>query len=62
MATNELKQIDSRALIRLKGYRRRLTHQQYATLRGQILAGDGNAAMKGLAKIMERGRTDDGRG
>ena len=54
MATNELKQIDSRALIRLKGCRHRLTPQQYKTLRGQVLAGNGDAAMKGLRKVLGR--------
>lgn len=49
-----IKFIDADALIRLKGYRRRLTPQQYRTLRGQVLAGDAAGAMRGLNKILER--------
>ena len=30
----------------------RLTPQQYKTLRGQVLAGDGDGAMKGLRKVL----------
>ena len=47
-----MKQIDVNALIQLKGARPRLTHQQYKTLRGQVLAGEPDAAMKGLRKIL----------
>lgn len=39
----------------LKAYRHRLTQHQYKTLRGQILAGDADGAMRGLLKILERG-------
>ena len=49
-----LKQIDPRALIQLKATRHRLTVQQYKTLRGQVLAGDPDGAMKGLRKILTR--------
>lgn len=50
-------QIDYRALIQVRAcyQERRLTKQQYKTLRGQVLSGDGDAAMKGLRKILERG-------
>ena len=48
----ELKQIDVKALIQIKGAKPRLTRQQYRTLRGQVLAGDGDGAMKGLRKIL----------
>lgn len=53
-----VKQIDYRALIQVKAcyQERRLTPQQYKTLRGQIFAGDSEAAMKGLRTILERGR------
>lgn len=37
--------------------RKQLTTQQYKTLKGQISAGRPEAALKGLQKIMERGRT-----
>lgn len=44
---------DINALIRLKAIRHRLTAQQYKTLRGQILAGDADGAMKGLRKLLK---------
>ena len=44
--------VDTKALIQVKGARSRLTAQQYRTLRGQILAGDPDGAMKGLRKIL----------
>ena len=47
--------IDKSALIALKVNRHRLTWQQYKTLRGQVLAGKPDAAMKGLQRILERG-------
>lgn len=51
-----VKQIDYRAMIQLKAcyQERRLTRQQYRTLRGQVLAGEGEAALKGLRTILER--------
>ena len=49
-----LKTIDYRALIQLKACRDRLTAQQYRTLRGQVLAGDGDGALKGLRRILTR--------
>ncbi len=51
---SELREIDHTAIIKLKAQRRRLTWQQYQTLRGQVLAGDADAAMKGLRKILGR--------
>ena len=51
---SELREIDQNAIIRLKAHRRRLTWQQYQTLRGQVLAGNADAAMKGLDKILGR--------
>lgn len=48
----ELKIISSHALTRLKVCRNRLTTQQYRTLRGQVLAGDGDGAMRGLERIL----------
>lgn len=47
-----MKQIDVNALIQIKGSRPRLTAQQYKTLRGQVLAGDGDGALRGLRKIL----------
>ena len=54
---DELKRIDKTALIRLKANRGRLTAQQYRTLRGQVLAGDSDGAMKGLRNILSRAVT-----
>ena len=34
--------------------RRRITRQQYKTIKGQILSGDADAALKGLQKILQR--------
>ena len=48
-----MQQIDTRALIQLKATKDRLTKQQYRTLRGQVLAGDPDGAMKGLRKILQ---------
>jgi hypothetical protein len=47
-----MKGVNVRALVNLKGARPRLTAQQYRTLRGQVLAGDADGAMKGLRKIL----------
>lgn len=52
MSNYNLQQIDVKALIQLKGCRDRLTRQQYKTLRGQVLAGDPDGAMKGLHKLL----------
>jgi hypothetical protein len=49
-----MKEIDVNAVCRLKAYRRVLTHQQYQTLKGLILAGDSDGAMRGLEKILNR--------
>lgn len=38
----------------LKIHRQHLTKQQYSTLKGQILAGNPEAAMKGLQKLMRK--------
>lgn len=45
-------QSEATAYIRLKACRHRLTTQQYKTLRGQILAGDPDGAMRGLRKLI----------
>lgn len=44
------------ALAEVRGCKALLTPQQYATLRGQVLAGDADGAMQGLRKILERRR------
>lgn len=42
------------AFMMLHSFREKLTKQQYKTIRGQIIAGDTDGAMKGLAKIMAK--------
>ena len=49
-----MKEIDVNAVCKLKAYRRVLTHQQYQTLKGQILTGNADGAMKGLDSILQR--------
>lgn len=49
-----LKQINPYALAKLKAARYRLNYQQYKTLRGQVLAGDADGAMKGLKRILNK--------
>lgn len=44
--------VDVGALRILRSAKRYLTTQQYKTIRGQVLAGDPDGAMKGLRKIM----------
>lgn len=51
---SELQAINPRALLRIKANRHRLNHQEYKTLRGQVLAGDDKGAMKGLESILRR--------
>lgn len=46
--------IDVGALMLLKNTKHRLTKQQFKTLRGQILAGDPDGAMRGLRNILQR--------
>ena len=43
------------AFAKLKAARSKLTKQQYSTLKGQILAGDADGAMRGLVTILLRG-------
>lgn len=47
-----MKNIDVKAVIQIKACRGRLTYQQYKTLRGQVLAGDSEGAMKGLRRLL----------
>ena len=51
-----MQKIDVNALMQVKACRSRLTEQQYCTLRGQILAGDGDGALKGLRRLLRDGR------
>lgn len=43
-----------KALGRLRAANRSLTPQQYKTLRGQILSGNAEEALKGLETLLER--------
>lgn len=47
------------AFILLDRARKCLTPQQYKTLRGQILAGNAEGALRGLDRIMERRQRRD---
>ena len=51
-----MQKIDFKAMMHVMACRDRLTPQQYRTLRGQVLAGDGDGALKGLRRILSRGR------
>ena len=44
--------VANKALGRLLSYKPQLTRQQFLTLRGQILAGDADGAMRGLQEIL----------
>ena len=44
--------VDQGALTLLRSKRHRLSRQQFKTLRGQVLAGDPEGAMRGLRKIL----------
>ncbi len=45
--------INTQALFLLKKARKWLTPQQYHTLKGQVLAGDSNGALRGLQKLLK---------
>ena len=49
-----MNQVNPYALAKLKAVRHRLNYQQYKTLRGQVLAGDADGAMKGLKRILSK--------
>lgn len=51
-----MQKIDVKALMHVRACRDRLTEQEYRTLRGQILAGDGDGALKGLRRLLRDGR------
>jgi hypothetical protein len=54
-----MQRVDFRAVMNLKACRDKLTRQQYKTLKGQILAGDGDGAMKGLRRLMAQARKEE---
>lgn len=51
-----MKEVNAGALIRLKNARHLLTDHQYKNLRGQVLAGDPEGAMRGLRNVLQRRR------
>ena len=55
--------VDTGALLILRHVKPWLTKQQYTTIRGQILSGDADAAMRGLRNVLQRrsGRMQKGR-
>lgn len=46
--------VDNKALGRLLANKNKLTRQQYKTLKGQILAGNAEGAMRGLEKLVNQ--------
>ena len=46
--------VDNKALGRLLAAKNKLSRQQYKSIKGQILAGDSEGAMRGLEKILKR--------
>ena len=42
------------AIIHLNNHKKHLTMQQYRTLKGQIMSGNEEGAMKGLQKLLDR--------
>lgn len=50
-----MQRIDFKALMHVRACKEKLTPQQFKTLRGQVLAGDGDGAMKGLRRLLRRG-------
>lgn len=55
--------LDTGALLILRNVKPWLTKQQYKTIRGQILSGDADAAMRGLRNVLQKrsGRMQKGR-
>lgn len=46
--------VDNKALGRLLAAKKMLSRQQYKTIKGQILAGNAEGAMRGLERILKR--------
>ena len=47
---------DTRAIMTLKAHKKELTYQEFNTLRGQILSGNTEGAMKGLRSVLNKRR------
>lgn len=45
----------------LKQSKHLLTKQQYRTIKGQIIAGDTEGALKGLKRLLRKRKLNDGR-
>lgn len=58
MSRATVQEVNVGALLRLKAAKQHLTRQQYRTLRGQVLAGDADGAMRGLRKLLLLGGTN----
>lgn len=48
-----MERYDFKAMIQIRACKDKLTRQQYKTLRGQVLAGNGDGALKGLRRILQ---------
>lgn len=46
--------VDDKALGKLLAAKRFLSRQQYKTIKGQILSGDSDGAMRGLDRILKK--------
>ena len=51
---------NNHALRTIEAHRRQLTRQQFRTLMGQAKAGNPDAALRGLDKIIKRGAEKNG--
>lgn len=50
-----MNRIDMNAMMQVMACKDRLTKQQFKPLRGQVIAGDGDGALKGLRRLLSRG-------
>ena len=50
--------VDNKALGRLLAAKKMLSRQQYKTIKGQILAGNAEGAMRGLERILNEARKE----
>lgn len=54
-----LNPINVTVLLAVKANRQEMTEQQYRTLRGQVLSGNAEGALKGLRRILRRKRSEE---
>lgn len=50
-----MKRVDLHVMMQMMDCRQRLRSREHKILRGQVLAGDGDGALRGLKKIIKRG-------